>query len=240
MDHMDHTGAQPDRPASHGMLVVGAETIFLSHLPMFHSPHDYQVLLRASFGAATDDIYRSDRKAHPDTRFHTFAPAAFVLPELFPGPAGEPPVRTSFTGSLVRNHFEQPPAHPDQPFEIASGVTVDVVGVVHHHLFDPAAPPSGRLRYLLFGAGTELFMAHRITRRPDFDQLLAVEVDGIELTDAQLGGAVELTVPDRRDVVGERIGESSRVSAIAHVDGADMPVEVMAGAELYVETADLS
>jgi hypothetical protein len=87
------------------MVVIGSDTIFLSHLPMLHSPHDYQVLLEVTFGAA-DSVYRDDRDSHPDVRFYTFAPEKFALPDLFPGHAGEPPQRTSFTGSLVRNHFE--------------------------------------------------------------------------------------------------------------------------------------
>jgi hypothetical protein len=123
------------------------------------------VLLEASFGAA-DSVYRDDRNAHPNVRFYTFAPEKFVLPELFPGSAGETPRRTSFTGSLVRNHFEQPPAHPDPPAEIATDVTVGVRRVVHHRKFDPQDVELEHLTYLLFGKGTELFLAHRITRSP--------------------------------------------------------------------------
>ena len=52
------THASPeDHPATHNMLVVGQDSIFLSHLPMFQgvnatkaaftSPHRYQVILQA-------------------------------------------------------------------------------------------------------------------------------------------------------------------------------------------------
>src|SRR5262245_47627723 len=33
-----------DGPGLHGMLIVGEQTVFLSHLPTFESPHNYQVL----------------------------------------------------------------------------------------------------------------------------------------------------------------------------------------------------
>src|SRR5947209_2866338 len=51
--------AVEDPPNTHNMLVVGTETVFLSHLPMFDtvnkngtdytSPHRYQVILQATF-----------------------------------------------------------------------------------------------------------------------------------------------------------------------------------------------
>lgn len=60
----DHTAlaggaATEDSPNIHNMLVVGNETVFLSHLPMFKglneqatdytSPHRYQVILEVNF-----------------------------------------------------------------------------------------------------------------------------------------------------------------------------------------------
>src|SRR4029077_10060019 len=93
MDHHAHTEGSmdspggKDRPASHGMLVVGVETVFLYHLPMFMSPHDYQVILEGVFSQKGSDlqrIYREDRNSHPQTRVYTIAPVPFVLPDLFP------------------------------------------------------------------------------------------------------------------------------------------------------------
>ena len=37
--------ASEDKPATHGMLIFGTNKIYASHLPMFHSPHNYQVIL---------------------------------------------------------------------------------------------------------------------------------------------------------------------------------------------------
>ena len=37
--------ANADVPTTHGMLLFGNETVYASHLPMFHSPHDYQLIL---------------------------------------------------------------------------------------------------------------------------------------------------------------------------------------------------
>jgi len=238
--HGSHTGTpRPDPPGGHGMAVVGTDPIFLSHLPMFMRPHDYQVILQASFGPA-DAPYRKDRTAHPEARLYTFAPAPFVLPELFPGDGGKAPKRTTFTGSLVRNHFEQPPAHPEDPHLVAPDVVVTVDRVVLHRHFDPASPRAKELGYLLFGKGQERFLAHVISGPPDFDQLLAVDVAGLDLTDDQLAGGVPLVVPGRHNEPGDRLTEGEKVTTTAHLDGGGKPVEVVVTSELYVETADLA
>lgn len=38
-----------DKPSVHGMTLMGTELIYASHLPMFHTPHDYQII----FGTET-------------------------------------------------------------------------------------------------------------------------------------------------------------------------------------------
>ena len=241
MGHDQPSGAdapRSDPPGGHGMAVVGTDGIFLSHLPMFMRPHDYQVILAASFGPA-DGTYRQDRKAHTEARLYTFSPAPFVLPELFPGTADQPPKRTSFSGRLVRNHFEQPPAHPEEPEVIAGDVVVHVTGVVHHHRLDPRAARPSHLGYLLFGRGEERFVAHLITRPPDFDQLLAVNLSGHAFSDDELSRGVVLSIPERPDTPKARIVEHQSVKGTARVAGADVPVELVARREVYFETADL-
>lgn len=238
--HMSHaTSAGEDRPASHGMAVVGVETIFLSHLAMFHSPHDYQVLMQVAFGK-DDAAYRDDRKKNPATLLYTFAPAKFVLTQLFPGPSGEPPALTTITGSLVRNHFEQPDAHPEPPVEISSDVVVDVIDVLYHNRFDPHASALEHLSYVLFGRGSEIFLAHRITKEPDFDQLIAVGVRGVSVSDEQLAQGVDITVTGRPNTHDSRVRDGEKVTALARIDGRDTEVEIDAGVEVYVETNDFT
>ena len=67
-----------DHPSTHGMLVFGESAVFLSHLPLFHSPHDYQVILEARFTPA--DVYETDRKKSGST-VYTLEPETFVLPD---------------------------------------------------------------------------------------------------------------------------------------------------------------
>lgn len=218
--------------------MIGVDSVFLSHLPMFMRPHNYQVILHVSFGTA-DSTYRKDRKDNPGSKLYTFAPVPFILPELFAGEGGAAPKRTSFRGTLVRNHFEQPPAHPEEPAEIASGVDARVVDVVHHQRFLPDARPPEQLTYLLFGKGDEKFVAHLVTRPPDFDQLVSVEVTGNSFSDEQLLRGIEVTVQDRPNESTKRMQAGEKEGAVATVEGVRVPVEIDAKVELYFETSDL-
>ncbi|GGW58975.1 hypothetical protein GCM10010503_40120 [Streptomyces lucensis JCM 4490] len=242
--HHPHEPAEADPPARHGMAVVGNGPVFMSHLPMTHRPHNYQVILNVTLGSL-DSAYLDDRKAHPEARLYTFAPEPFVLPDLFPGKTGEP-ARRSFTGSLFRNHFEQPPAHPETPFEISSDVTVDVVDVIVHNRFASDTRQPEELMYILFGRGQERFLAHRITgpftrtNRKEFDHLLAIDLKGPQISDDQLRQGVEVTVTGRSNQPGAKLRETEKVAAVAVVDGHNVPVEIDVRSEEYFETDDLT
>ena len=69
----------------HGMLVVGEETVYLSHLPMFDHPHHaFQAILEATLtdeGGDPRAVYADDRK-QTRTKVYTLAPEEFFLPDL--------------------------------------------------------------------------------------------------------------------------------------------------------------
>ncbi len=121
----------------HGMLLFGEEALYLSHLPMFASPHNFQVLLEVGL----DD-------------------------------AGDGPGRTSIEGTIFRGHFER----GGEP--IAEGVFAEVHRVVHFSELDVGAKRSEdrELTYLCFGRPGQLHLAHEVTARPDFDQVLRVSL----------------------------------------------------------------
>jgi len=153
--------------AVHGMLIVGEAKIYLSHLPMFHSPHDYQVLLEVSLhetGGDPERVYREDRRISGE-RVYTGAPKAFALPTLL-----APPGRAAvMEGTIFRGHFER----GGKP--ITSGqVTANVTRLCYGRKFTPAVDGPQFLTYLLFGSSVEPFVAHLISRPLDFDQVLSV------------------------------------------------------------------
>jgi hypothetical protein len=149
-----------DHPSIHGMAVVGEETIYLSHLPMFHSPHDYQVIFEVNLNEKAKATYLASKRTFAET-VYTIAPESFVLPEMVENPK-------PFHAALYRGHFER-------GGEAITDVIITITRVVHFKKFDPHQPKLGSARFFLFGKGKEKFLAHEISAKPDFDQILAVE-----------------------------------------------------------------
>ncbi len=69
MSESDHGGHPHPAPgvATHGMLVFGEQPIYVSHLPMFHPPHNFQVLAEVGFAPADEELYRNDRAESGET-----------------------------------------------------------------------------------------------------------------------------------------------------------------------------
>lgn len=201
-------------PASvHGMLVVGGQKIYLSHLPMFHSPHDYQLILEAELDGQALAAYRASRAASDET-VYTIAPERFVLPEMVANPR-------PFRASLFRGHFERGGKR------IAEG-TVVIRRVLHFRKLDAQAPQPERMGAFLFGNETERFLAHLITARPDFDQIVQVAVIGPVYAD---GAAVLPAQPNDRPL--ER-GARVRVE-LPRLGAVDLNVTT----QIYMERGDL-
>lgn len=161
-----------DRPAIHGMLLVGRDTLFVSHLPMFHTPHDFQAIAEVAFDAAATAVHRRDAERHPDALYTVEPTADAVLPALFQ-------VGAQFTANLYRGHFERGGE------KIAEAVPLTVRRIVHFRRFQPASP-AARDHWLAFGHAGERFLAHRIEAPDDFDQVLALAPRGGASDDAEL------------------------------------------------------
>lgn len=107
------TAAQPattqDAPTQvalglHGMAVFGgAEGLYASHLPMFHTPHDSQVIIRFHLAdAQLDHSLRTALAQH--AKLWTLAPEKFDLLRLSPKHAA--PLK-QFSASFFDGHFER-------------------------------------------------------------------------------------------------------------------------------------
>jgi len=243
-----------DDPATHNMLLVGEQTAYLSHLPMFEglnkektdfaTPHRYQVILEAAFTDGNrnlTDVYTADRKKNPAVKMYTLNPAFFVLPDL--DPAGSSPLRKFRGNALIRGHlerggrsfigdFENPPA--------GGAFDVNVVNVVHFHKFVPGAPKPTQLQYILFGKGPETFLAHFIAAPPDFDQIISVRVMGQKFSDAELSRGIAVTFPGRANTSTGRIQEKGHASGELVGRPNPKPVQVDALREFYFEEGELS
>ena len=147
----------------HGMAVFGGrEGLYASHLPMFHSPHDSQVVLRFHLaGKQADRSLRETLAGQP--RLWTFDPEPFDLLRLAPGHAN--PLR-DFQARFYEGHFERGGRAQDSD----QRVVVDEVLVFRR--LDPAERQGSVGHYKLVGAGAERFAFKLIDRRPDFDHIV--------------------------------------------------------------------
>jgi hypothetical protein len=151
----------------HGMALFGGKQgLYASHLPMFHAPHDYQVVLRIRLADKAQDAAlraRLDGK----TALWTLSPEAFELDRLAPG---APQPLAGFKADLVLGHFEQGGSTQ------YAGAQVVVEQVMLFHQLSSAAAQSATARYIQLGTGTRRFLVKLVDSRPDFDQIVAVAV----------------------------------------------------------------
>lgn len=179
-----------DPPATHGMLVFGTKKVFASHLPMFHSPHDYQAIFEIRLDSGTLKNYLDDKAKSPDS-IYTLVPEPFVLTELSHHPM-------SVKAVIYHGHFER------EGTPITGSVTVEFSEALFFQKLSPATPRPPSYQGLVFGGKEELFLIHRIAGAPDFDQVLEIEptpapippaVDFPGVPDTALSGATVLDSP---------------------------------------------
>ena len=166
---------------------------------------------------------------------YTMSPEPFEMVELDP----RHPKRHTLTGTIFRGHLER------DGEQIIDRATAQVMNTVYFHEFDPNAEPLAQLDYLLFGKAPELFLAHVITRPPDFDQILAVTLvdqSPAALTADDLSRGIRVSVPGRANTPQTRVKAGERVTGQAQLDGAQaaQPLELEAGTEFYFEEGELS
>ncbi|MEH6416159.1 MBL fold metallo-hydrolase [Pseudomonas sp. CGJS7] len=197
--------AQPqefaDSPNTHGMLVVGVDAVYLSHLPMFHRPHNYQLIFEARLPEQALQTYRADAARYPG-EYYTLAPTEqWVLPETIKPDA-------SFKADLYRGHFER------GGVPIVRDIQVGVRELVHFRRFEPGrtAQPT---HWIGFGRASERFLAHRLEGPPDVDQIVQVRTTTPAAPENQaLRSAAPTAAPGGALQVGDRVGEATVLRAI--------------------------
>lgn len=150
----------------HGMLMFGGEKyLYASHLPMFHAPHDYQVIFRFHLR----DQARQQQIMQALTQraeVWTLDPIEFDLLRM--SPEVDSPLR-EFQADVYRGHFER-----DGKLNFQSE-TVIIDKVLVFRQLHPQNTASDQ-RYFLFPDGGYWYAMKRIDVRPDLDVLLRLKV----------------------------------------------------------------
>jgi len=224
--------AQPgtESPGVHGMLVLGSESIYASHLPMFMPQHRYQGIWEVSFGAEGDKVYRAER-ARPENakQIFTLNPLErFRLPELTQ-------TRKSFQADVFLGHFER-----EGHERILQNVKVTLRRQVHWHPFRNSHERPEAATYLLFGKDKELFLAHWISLAPNFDQVVSVTPSKPL---GEIPEGAQLVIARRNDGDDLKAGESVSGMMIAgrpEQPFTATPVDLKVGSVIYLEKGELA
>lgn len=147
-----------DPKGFHGMLFFGqGDTFYISHLPMFHKPHDYQAIVEVRLKADVKAKYQAELAAKGG--YFTFAPSGtFVLPEVVTQ-------KKPISGSLVQGHFER----GGSPL---IDTDLELVRVVFYKKISETDKKPPKEKYVIFGKGDEYFMAHEVFERPNTDEII--------------------------------------------------------------------
>lgn len=207
----------------HGMLIFGSGPIYLSHLPMFHAPHDHQLIVEVEFTGTGNPgaKYASDR-AESGERVYTWVPKPFVLTELMKASVAA----REMQGTIVRGHFERGGT------PITGGdVRCVVKKVVHTHPISATGRRDTTLRYVVFGSSDASFAAHLISGPPDFDHVLSVDGAAGPTPPATVVVEGRGNDPEQRLRPGDRVRVSGGGGSDGTLHGRD---------EIYLELGDLA
>ena len=203
-----------DPPSVHGMLLFGQGETYLSHLPMFHHPHDYQVLLQVQLDSNARATYLADQANSVNKGiYYTFAPERFVLPKIVKE-------KKCFSGSLYRGHFER------GGIVLVKSAQACIENVLDFEKLAPSGARPTQWTGLVFGAGTNSWLVHKISARPDFDQVIHVERPS-SATDLEL-----VTI----DIANEKPIEFEKAMTAKTMTGTEQLQNVQS---LYLEKGDL-
>ncbi|KLT69687.1 hypothetical protein [Flavobacterium sp. ABG] len=208
----DH-GAQ-DEPSTHGMAIFGRNKIYAYHLPMFRSPHDYQIVLELVFDERIRQQFIRDQQEHPEHATYTIEPEKFILPEMIANPR-------PFRASIYRGHFER------GGIKIAESVAVRIQEVIYFKKLSPNTIKPKTTDFILFGNNREQFAVHSIAKAPDFDQILQIK------TGERLDTYKIFTFDE---TVNAPIGVSGNTIEV-NFDGRKLKVDLLR--QLYLEFEDL-
>jgi hypothetical protein len=227
MTLMLNSVAQAEAPptsalGAHGMAIFGGrDALYASHLPMFHAPHDSQVLLRFHLKDAAIDPQLRQALAQK-VALWTLDPEEFDLLRLA---AAHPQRLRQFTARLVQGHFERGGT------EAWSGQTVVVEEVLLFRRLSPKSEKHTAGNYHVLGNAPEQFLVKEIDRRPDFDVIMALTPSSTQTA----------ALPKMLKIAGDDLKppNAQMWQAALQALGRQAESEVSLGATLYFETEDL-
>lgn len=200
----------------HGMLLFGnSEGMYVSHLPMFHAPHDYQVVLQIRcLDQKMDAVIKS--RLEQKLVLWTMEPEQFEIVRLAAG--SKMPLK-QFEANIVLGHFEQggKTEYKDVP--------VVVEKTLIFRQLSPQVRDSKQAVYHQIGRGAQRFLLKEIDSRPDFDHVLAISVSaaaGMSDVVVKKTGLQAVTDAEFLQVLRGKVDKGAVVKGRVYLDKADL------------------
>jgi hypothetical protein len=153
-----------DPKGFHGMLLFGSgDDFYISHLPMWMKPHDYQMIAKVKIEDEYTKRKIDDLKEKGQSLFSVEPSELFVLPKLALGQI------ESFKSKVYRGHFERD--------GIAIGeAEITFESLVFFKKLNKAekSPPPNKQKYILFGDSNKQFLIHMAHGYPEIDEILEI------------------------------------------------------------------
>lgn len=152
--------------AVHGMVIFGTDTLFVSHIPMYMSPHDYQSIMQVKLSHPTSDalaVYQKALGTSGKQTLFTVRPKPFVLPNLLNGKI------SSFTADLYKGNFEQGGK------VVLSNVTVTVEENLYTTQLSKSTAAAEALTYIPVETADSSYLVHQISAPNNFDHIVQIE-----------------------------------------------------------------
>ncbi|ANZ41604.1 hypothetical protein BBK82_42305 [Lentzea guizhouensis] len=179
------TSHDEETPDIHGFVLMGEQVVHGGHLAMFTmAAHRYQVVATFGFGAEAKKTYVEARKAARTATFVVVNQEKLLLPKML--------ADRRFTGTILKVVGND--LHNAVP--IVSDTPVEITSVLYDRQFQDSGDYPPKPSYLLFGDGSQAHATHYMTKKPDYQLLVAVSVSDSELTAAELAAGVLVELQD--------------------------------------------
>jgi hypothetical protein len=156
-----------DSPDLHGFVILGADPVFLYHLPMFSMcNHMYQLVLRVSLPERVREeiSHHRDREKTVPLILGNTARNRFTVPELVDGNI------STFQADVFRGV----PVDPLRDTPLLPDIRIEINRTVLVRHFDPMIDFPRLSTYVVFGSSKQLYAAHYLTMHPDFDHVCEI------------------------------------------------------------------
>jgi hypothetical protein len=171
-----------ERPAGHGMLLLGTNKVYASHLAMFAMPeHGYQAILELELDSKDKETYLNTKRENPSKPLIIMNRGGMLLKDI---------VNSGNEGFDARMSFADDDGNPVKT--IIESVKVPVKKSLLFTRLNPTGDNYPEfLSYYLYGINPEFHLSHVLTKAPNFQQ----EMD-VSLHDVDFSGNRNKTVED--------------------------------------------